>query len=116
MTGPGKSYQEWIFDLEEFLVGQGLPASAQSFEKGALVYGFTNGLSPADFVKDKVNTPKPVKVVSPKPAPPVTVATPKHQSLRLSNDSQGTSGARILGAVLFVLGGFGAFYFYSMFF
>lgn len=62
VSGPSKSYQEWIFDLEEFLADQGLPANAQGFEKGALVYGFTNGLSPADFVKDKVNIPKAVSV------------------------------------------------------
>lgn len=52
-----KTFTEWLFDLDEYLTHQDLPMRSDGFERGALVYGFTNGLTPEAFVKDACNRP-----------------------------------------------------------
>jgi hypothetical protein len=45
-----KSYNDWLFDLDEHLVARNVGVRSHNFDRAALDFGFTNGLAPEEFL------------------------------------------------------------------
>jgi len=74
-----QEYQEWLFALEEYIGVQKIPVSVKDYSKASLVYGFQNGLSPEEFLKDR----KVALESSSTDSPPI--ANEEHSSVQTRN-------------------------------
>jgi hypothetical protein len=55
-SGKQKNYQDWLFDLEEYMAEQVLGARIEDFSRAALLHGFMNNLCPEEFLKNDCNS------------------------------------------------------------
>jgi hypothetical protein len=45
-----KTFNDWLFDLDEHLGARGVPVRSGGFDRAALDFGFANGLTPEEFL------------------------------------------------------------------
>lgn len=64
MDAKDKTFDQWLFDLDEHLAAEHLPLRSHEFDRGALVWGFTQKQSPEEFLKNAQSYRKPEPAAS----------------------------------------------------